>query len=76
MTHSCLDLLCFAESASLNAHNHPAHSQARTMPLFSLTDHANTLAPFKPNELLVTLHNLGNVSGVCRPVTPASSTCV
>jgi hypothetical protein len=32
------------------------------MPLFTLKDHANTLAPFKANETLVVLHNLGTVS--------------
>jgi hypothetical protein len=33
------------------------------MPLFTLKDHINTLAPFSPNETLVMLHNLGSVRG-------------
>lgn len=32
------------------------------MPLFTLKDHVNTLAPLRPNETLAILHNLGTVS--------------
>jgi hypothetical protein len=35
--------------------------QLRKMALFTLKDHANTLAPFQANETLVVLHNLGSV---------------
>ncbi|GBF90355.1 green algal specific Aspartyl Asparaginyl beta-hydroxylase [Raphidocelis subcapitata] len=37
----------------------PQMTLARSMPLFTLKDHINTLAPFSPNETLVMLHNLG-----------------
>lgn len=37
--------------------------QVRAMPLFTLKDHVNTLAPLRPNEMLAVLHNLGNVRG-------------
>jgi hypothetical protein len=40
---------------------HPPTPQVRTMPLFSLKDHPNTLAPLGPDNLLVVLHNLGTV---------------
>lgn len=45
--------------------NPPTHPppQVRTMPLFSLKDHPNTLAPLGPDNLLVVLHNLGTVRG-------------
>ena len=35
------------------------------MPLFTSKDHPNTLAPMAPNNLLVMLHNLGDVRACC-----------
>lgn len=37
------------------------------MPLFTLKDHVNTLAPLRPNEMLAVLHNLGNVRRAREP---------
>ena len=36
--------------------------QVRKMPLFTLKEHVNTLAPIEEGELWVVLHNMGKAS--------------
>ncbi|KAI8468367.1 MAG: hypothetical protein J3K34DRAFT_459917 [Monoraphidium minutum] len=52
--------VCDTGGGAILEYNFPAMTLARRVPLFTLQDHANTLAPYHPNETLVMLHNLGS----------------
>lgn len=49
--------------------------QVRSLDLFSLKDHPNTLTPLEPDNFLVLLHNLGQVRHQQRAHAPQRHVC-